>query len=779
MMTPEARWRRIQDLAETAEAKPVQERCAWLESAEPDPELRSGALELLSALDAEAEANRKAAALLAIAPPPETIGAYRILETVGSGGRGTVYRAIRDVAGVTQEVALKVLRDPVVTAAGLERFTREQRILAGLNHPAIVGFLDAGIDPLGRAFLAMEWIDGLPLDRFAASLPLRDRVRLMARVLDALHAAHQSLVVHLDVKPSNIIVDRAGTVRLIDFGTAKLLDDDGLATRTNQFTPSYASPEQLRNEPASTASDIYSAGLTLRHLLTGQTAGGSSLAVLAERAMTDTGPAGYPADPDLEAVLLKSLRFSPAERYRSAAEFADDLRAWLDHLPVRARRPTPAYRLQRFLKRHRIAVACAAVAVLAISALGAAAFQQQQLQLHEARRGAAIAGFLRGMIDSSATAASGRPRMTVHEMVERAHERIEAGAALPEDVAALLQSDFAYFVRESGNDEQAERMARAALRRADDSQNPEAWLTTRRTLAETLIRLGRCDDALLLYGEADRLWSRHGGQFKPLVESGYLWARAAAKSRCESDPEGAVRLLESAIRRAAALRPGDTALAPAVTRASLNNSLALELARLRRFDEARAAAEAGIREAGAHEDGRYLRVALRRVLGQVESNAGRHEHALAAFEQAAAMAPGIVTPFEELRLEFMAAGQQADLGRREAAVTRARAAVARIGPDRHGAARWMLFADAAEVMARARACPEAEALYREVDSLTGGRIPRDWQGNRLFYRAECAAATDPARAAALAGEAMEVYGALLRPDSPRRRRLESLVAGTK
>jgi tetratricopeptide (TPR) repeat protein len=777
-MTPQARWRRIQELAEGAEAQPEPQRAFWMETAEPDPALRDEAFALLAALSAEARANAQGVAAL---PPlfPERIGPYRILQPAGSGGRGTVFRAAREVAGAIQEVALKLLRDSLVTPADLDRFRREQRILAGLRHPSIARFLDAGIDEQGRAYLALEWIDGQPLDRHAASLPLRARVRLMVEALDALHAAHQSLVVHLDVKPSNILVDDTGRVRLIDFGTAKLIDEQGFATQTHQFTPIYASPEQLRGEPASTASDIYSAALTFRQLLTGEPPARSSLVALAERATTDAPAVRYPEEPDLEAVLQKALHFVPASRYRSAAEFADDLRAWLGHRPVHARRPTAFYRAQRFLRRHYPAVSFTAIMVVALAAFGVSAFREQQLRLREAERGASIAAFLRGMIDSSATAASGKPRMTVLEMVERAHQRIENGAPLPADVAALLQSDFAYFARESGNDEQAERIARSALRRADANGDPEARLTARRALAETAIRLGRCDEAVRLYREADTLWAQRNGRWKPALESSYLGARATAKSRCETDPEGAVGLLELAVRRAAAVSPADTAFAPAVLRASLHNALALELARLRRFDDARAALAAGIREADSHEDARYLRVALRRVLGQVESNAGRHEQALAAFEQALATAPGVANPFEELRLQFMAAGQQADLGRGHAAIARTRDAVARIHPERHGAARWMLFADAAEVMARAGACPEADLLYRQVDELTGGQIPRDWRGNRLFHTAACVAGADPPRAASLAAQAMEAYGPLLRPDSPRRRRLESLIAGKK
>lgn len=769
-MALDPRWRRVQELAAAAEAYPSAERSAWLDSAESDSGIRAEAADLLAGLEAEAEASLRAARPAA-APQPGVIGPYRIVERAGSGGRGAVYRAVREVAGGMQEVALKLLREPLSAPEDLERFRREQRILAGLNHPAIARFLDAGIDSRGHPYLAMEWIDGQPLDRYARTLAMRDRVRLAAEVLDALHAAHQSLVVHLDIKPSNILVDRAGRVRLIDFGTAKLLGAEGAATETRQFTPSHASPEQLRGEPASTASDVYSVGLTLLDLLTGKAPHGSSLAALAERATSESAEVTVPGEPDLEAILRKALRFTPGERYRGAAEFADDLRAWLGQRPVRARRATAWYRFQRFAaRRWRFLLTAAALAAVIV---GMAIYSHllQRDRLRQAQRAASIANFLRGMIDSSATAAVGRSQLTVLEMVRRAHERLEVGAAVPADVAALLQSDFAYFARESGRDQEAEQFARAALRRAGESGDPEAGLAARRALAETVLRLGLCGEAVQLYREADSMLARRA--WRPFAEASYLAARAAAKSRCEADPRSAVALLDRAIELSARLEPADTALSPNVFRASLHNSLALELTRLRQFDEARSAVTAGLREADAHLDGRYFRVALRRVLGQLEANAGRHGDSLAAFEAALAMAPGVTDAFEELRLDLMAAAQLAELGQRQKAIARARTAASRIDASEHGAARWMLFADAAEVMARARACPEVAPLYAKADAITNGTLPRDWQGNRLLYTAECT--PDRSRAAALAREALAAYGQQLHADSPRRRRLEALI----
>jgi tetratricopeptide (TPR) repeat protein len=368
--------------------------------------------------------------------------------------------------------------------------------------------------------------------------------------------------------------------------------------------------------------------------------------------------------------------------------------------------------------------------------------------------------------------------MTVLEMVERANARIEAGLAPPLDVSAILQSNFAYFARESGREDLAEPMARAALRRADLSADPSARLIARQTLAETQLRLGRCAEALSAFREADALLARSRNAIAPVLAASFLSARASSKSRCESDPAAAVRLLEEALARSAALRPAESAVPPAVFRAALFNSYAIELSRLRRFEDARNAIAQGLALAESHPDGRYFQLSLLRIRGQVETNAGNPAAALESFERAAALAPGTASAFEELRLQLMAAARQAETGHLAAAAARARATLeqARARFPQIGPSFWMLLNDAAEVHARSGQCQRAFDLYRESDTLTAGRLPNDWRGNRLFFEAECYAASNPARAAALAREAAQVYGLLLHPDSARARRLRELTA---
>ena len=781
-MPVDPRWHRIQQLIASVETLPAPSRAAWLAAREPDPSLCAEVLDLLAAMEAESSAPRCGTAPEAPAGLPASIGPYRVTARIGAGGRGVVYAAQREVAGGVQSVAIKVLPDHLITPASLDRFQREQRILAGLNHPAICRFLDTGWDSSGRPYLVLEWIDGVPIDLHCQRLDLstEDRVRLMATTLDALHAAHQCLVVHLDLKPSNILIDPHGHPRLIDFGTAKLLPEDTASTSTRQLTPRYASPEQLRGDLVSTASDLYSGALTLAELVAPGAAGAahSSLAALAERAAGVPFAPPLPGQPDLEAVLGKALQPDPRERYRSAAEFADDLRALVAGRPVTARRPTALYRFSRFLARHRRATAGAIGAAVLLAGLGLYAVTEQRRRLAESRRSAEIGRFLLWMVESSATAVAGRPQLTVLEMVSRANQRIEDGLGPPDDVAALLQANFAYVARESGREEVALPLAQAAVTRADRAGNRESRILARQTLAGIALRLGRCAEVTALFREADALLAAGGREIPDFLAAAYLQGRAEARMRCESDPAGAVSLLEQALGRAAGLRAEQTTIAPAALRASLHNLRALALARVRRFPEARDAVEAGLGEAAAHPDGRYLAVALLRIRAQVESGAGQPAAAVDALRQAAAAAPGVVNHFEELRLQTLIAGKLAEAGdmaaagqQIEAALAAARGRKAEAGPSY-----WMLLADGAEVQARRGSCAESAALYREVDGLTGGQIPNDWRGNRLFFEAECAAPTAPARARTLARQALETYGALLPADSARARRLRDLAA---
>ncbi len=758
-MAIDPRWERVQELVAGAEGQPAAERRAWLELTEYDEGLRSEALEMLEAMEAEAAANARATKVVN-RRVPEVVAGYRVIAEVGAGGRGVVYHAVREVDGVRQEVALKRLRDVVEGEEELGRFRREQQILASLHHRGIVRFLDAGMDEEGRPYLAMDWVDGETIDLATAGMDRREKVKLMVEALEALQVAHQSLVVHLDVKPSNVLVDRQGHVRLVDFGTAKLLGAGGSATETRQMTPSYASPEQLRGEAASTAADVYGAGMLLYQLLTGKGVSGVSIVALAERATRDVMDVRVEGDGDLEAIVRKATRFEPEARYRSAGEFADDLEAWLAGRVVRAQRSTWWYRVRRFVGRNRVAVA-AGVVLVGLVGYGV---MEQQARVREAEKGRMIADFLRGMIVSSATAASGNAEMSVLEMVERAVGRLDA---LPADVAAGLESDFAYFEREAGREKRARELAEQAVGRADKSGDAEAMAVARQALGEIALRMGDCKVARESFVGGAR-------GLRPGIAAAYLIAAAGVKSRCEGKAEEAIGMLREAQRVAVGARDGQ--LRAVVLRAAVENALALELIRQERLAEAKAAITAGLALAAQHADGRNMMVALLRMRGQMEARAGDADAAWRTFTQAADQAEGVATVFERLRLQLMAAGQEADLKRVERARYTVNLAIEEMErrAEAMGPTRWMLLADAAEVMARAGECEESRKYYARMDALTGGEMPRDWRGNRLFYGARCAEGEERKR---LAREARESYGGLLRKGSTREKRITEMEEG--
>ena len=333
------------------------------------------------------------------------IGPFRLAGSIGAGGMGVVYRAERVEGGFDQQVAIKIIDLALHDPEALSRFAVERQILASLNHPNIVQFIDGGQTPEGQAFIVMELIDGVRVTNYCRerTLPLDDRLRLIEQICGAVQYAHQHGVVHRDLKPGNILVSADGAVKVLDFGVAKLIasSGDAEATRTGMLrplTPDYASPEQLRGLPVTTASDIYALGVLTYEVVTGRKPYETSRETLDRilEIVTITEPprpsqalarepTGTPYDGtrvrgDLDAIILKAMHKDPARRYASAQELATDLARYRGSEPVIAREPSLGYVIRKAARRHRAAATAAAVSVVAVlAALGVSIWQTQRV----------------------------------------------------------------------------------------------------------------------------------------------------------------------------------------------------------------------------------------------------------------------------------------------------------------------------------------------------------------------------------------------------------------
>lgn len=302
----------------------------------------------------------------------ERIGPYRILERIGSGGMGVVYRAERDDGEFQREVAIKFVGGKFFAPEGTRRFIEERRILAVLDHPNIVRMIDGGI-AVGCRYLVMEFVSGKPVTDYCSTVSIRERLRLFQLVAAAVQYAHQHLVIHRDLKPQNILVTSDGQVKLLDFGIARLLsgDLDGTATLLRALTPEYASPEQIRGLSPAVASDIYSLGVVLHELLTGRRPYELSgktldaiLAIVCDREIDQPGTGSA----DLDAIVLKALRKEPEQRYPSVEQLATDIQRYLDGRPVAAHAGSWLYRARKFVRRRLIPLAASAAVAIALTA---------------------------------------------------------------------------------------------------------------------------------------------------------------------------------------------------------------------------------------------------------------------------------------------------------------------------------------------------------------------------------------------------------------------------
>lgn len=375
--------RRVEELFQSALDLPIAERTSFLETtAAGNQELIDAVRRLLEA-DAQAESGgqwtRAAASLI---ESDTAFERYRLLERIGAGGMAVVHKAVRADDEFSKIVAIKQILIP--DAAAVERFRRERQMLAGLEHPNIVRMLDGGTGPDGTPFLVMEYVDGLPMDRFVQErkLPAREIVATFRKVCAAVGYAHRNLIVHRDLKPGNILVTTDGEPKVLDFGVAKVMDATTLTVAgIAAMTPGFASPEQVRGGPISTATDIYSLGVLLYQLLTGSRPYRTteSSIDLAKAICEDSPLPMQSVDADLETIVLMALRKEPERRYGTVEQLSEDLGRYLDGYPVAARPDTPAYRARKFIGRNKAALAAAALVLATLAGGIVATVRQAQI----------------------------------------------------------------------------------------------------------------------------------------------------------------------------------------------------------------------------------------------------------------------------------------------------------------------------------------------------------------------------------------------------------------
>ncbi|MEM7355397.1 MAG: tetratricopeptide repeat protein [Acidobacteriota bacterium] len=442
--------------ADDTDARRLIEELLAVESA-AEGFLETPAAEVAHDSEALSESSSTVAAALG-SPAADRIGPYRILRELGRGGMGRVLLAQRDDDAYERQVAIKVIDRHLDGPEIHRRFLAERQILAGLNHPGIAQLYEGGTLAEDRPYFIMEPVFGLPIDSYCEEhrLDLTARLDLFQRVCAAVHYAHQNLVVHRDLKPSNILVTPDGVPKLLDFGIAKVLAPgpdrqatDLTCTSMRVMTPSYASPEQVRGEAVTTASDVYSLGVLLYRLLTGEPPfrfdNASTEAI--ERVWLEQRPArpstvlGRRAA-DLDNIVFKALRLEPQRRYLSADQLAEDLRRFQAGHPVSAREDTYSYRARKFLRRNRWAVA--GVVGLLIVVFGFVWFRfdhMRQVARAEHQATHQLAEFMISLFEDSGDASPRSNKLTAHEVLERGEQQIRTRyQGQPEVRATLLEA---------------------------------------------------------------------------------------------------------------------------------------------------------------------------------------------------------------------------------------------------------------------------------------------------------------------------------------------------
>ncbi|MCP4245523.1 MAG: serine/threonine protein kinase [bacterium] len=624
-MTPE-QWQRAKELLEEALDRAVDERTAFLDEAcGDDREVRAAVEDMLKSGQPPTDflqppAQGAAVDLLVEGVLPVAlgaqIGAYRLDDVISSGGMGTVYRAVRVDQQLEQQVAVKIIRRGMASPEVLRRFRREAQTLARLEHPHVARFLDAGATDDGLPYLVMEYVPGQALDRYCDErrLKVRERLALFRKVCAAVHYAHQNLIVHRDLKPGNVLVTDEGLPKLLDFGIAKLLDPEELAefgdpttTAARVMTPQYASPEQIRGEPTTTATDVYSLGVMLYELVTGHrpyevkakprnelerlicevepATPSSAISRIIEIAQPDGTTRRITPDTvanqrddrpdrlrrrltgDVDTIIMTALHKDPNRRYTSAEQLSEDLRRHLEGLPVQARPDTWSYRTAKFIRRNKVTVGAALLVFLSLAAgvvgtsIGLARAQRARADAEAARTQAVadarkakwISEFLQDLLAAAEPYNEG-VSTPIGTVLEIASVQLRSGLDEQPDVEAALHFTIgnAYLIlaeyeRSNQHLQESLQLGRRALGDGDF------------LVAENLDALGRLATELGRYAEAEEQY----GASLAIYE----------KSRVEAGAEFAATLTNYANLLT---RLGDLEKAEAVARKAIDTYTRLE-----------------------------------------------------------------------------------------------------------------------------------------------------------------------------------------------------------
>jgi serine/threonine-protein kinase len=469
-------WQRLQELFEQVVALPAADRDAFLAVAcGRDTKLKDQLLALLKADDVNAESTGGGPLNKLDSPDNALIGtivgAWKIIERIGVGGMGSVFLAERSDGSFEQRAALKIVKKGMDTESVVQRFRQERQILARLDHPNIARVLDGGVTVDGRPYFAMEYVNGTSITSYCDEhkLDVEKRLKLFRQACNAVHAAHRNLIVHRDLKPSNIIVTHEGELKLLDFGIAKILDDseENLLTRTGfqLHTPAYAAPEQLLEEPVTTATDVYALGVILYELLSGRrpfevkrsAAELRKLVITGQPPKPSTAVTTVPADTDgrelplqleqvganrrlridrlqkalrgdLDTICLMALHRDPNHRYPSADQMAADIERHQKGMPVVARPDSLAYRVGKFWRRNKAGV-LVTTAMLAVF-VGMGTYYTLQLErerdlaLQEQRKANEVVGFVTGLFEVSDPSESRGEEITVRDLLDEGALRI-------------------------------------------------------------------------------------------------------------------------------------------------------------------------------------------------------------------------------------------------------------------------------------------------------------------------------------------------------------------